>query len=73
MNRTDNTVAVIEAIATIIAPDWFPDEGPVHVLNNYPGQADKLRNAARAQGRKIVELLDARYADQFERRHVRMR
>lgn len=48
---------LVEKVAALIAPCWFPNNGPDHVLNNYPGQADKYRSDARNTASKIVALI----------------
>jgi hypothetical protein len=47
------------AVAKIIAPEWFPDRGGKSILENYPGQTDKYQEAAKAKSDDIFGLLES--------------
>jgi hypothetical protein len=47
------------AVARIIAPEWFPDRGGKSILENYPGQTDKYQEVAKAKADEIFGLLES--------------
>lgn len=47
------------AVAKIIAPEWFGEANGRHVLDNYPDQHVKYQEAARAKADEIFGLLTA--------------